>query len=322
MLIFSTMRQPVDDDVGDQIRPWSDLPPELLSLIAMRLGVIELLGFRGVCKGWRSASSTASAEIESAIGNAPSFLVFSDKDGKGALYYRPSGKMYCTINIPELEEATCLASNQGWLLLFQRGSLFFFCPFSRARIDLPQFPDNELSNHVAAFSAPPTSPQCIISVANRCDNLKVELYVLRGGATVWTKHERNIHGNELGTISAALYSEEKSSFYFLDSNRKVMKFSVKEEKWTSYRIMRKGEDSTCDETLPFVHDVNYFSRSGLRTLMGLQDVSISICGTILSRSYTYCINNEKLEALNGNANSQLKGIWIQARFHQVLPNQG
>ncbi|KAL3517499.1 hypothetical protein ACH5RR_020088 [Cinchona calisaya] len=331
----------VENDIDDSTRPWSDLPFELLSLIANRLAIIEFLGFRGVCKGWRCASSSASADIESAVGIKPSFLVYSERDKKCSLYYweddknhkdslyykdgedKKEWKMY-SINIPELENATCLASNQGWLLLFEQGSMFFFCPFSRARIDLPQLPESEFSNPVAAFSAPPTSPECIISVANRLDNWKVEVYLLNRGDSIWTKHERRCQADDLGTITGALYCKEESSFYFLDSFTEVLRFSVEGKRFFPYRIVPPSKDPYCDY-LPFVYKVNYFSRcAGLRTFLGLQDdASISTCGTILpGKECDTCVKNEIVEAPNGHANSQLKGIWIQTRFLQVPPTQG
>lgn len=63
----------------DVTRPWADLPPELLSIIAEKLGLIELLSFRGVCKAWRISSSTASAETESANNLEPSFLAYGSQ---------------------------------------------------------------------------------------------------------------------------------------------------------------------------------------------------------------------------------------------------
>lgn len=148
----------------DQIVPWVDLPPGLLSPIANSLGIIDLLSVRGVCKDWRLAPSTASAEIEYVPTTEPWFILYGETEI--CTLYTPNVKKIYSINFPELKNSTCLASNQGWLLLFQEGSIFFFCPFSRARIDLPRFPHQEMSDHVAAFSCPPTSLECIVSVMN------------------------------------------------------------------------------------------------------------------------------------------------------------
>ncbi|KAI5335640.1 hypothetical protein L3X38_025773 [Prunus dulcis] len=98
--------------------PLSDLlPPELLSKIADGLSLIDLLSFRSVCKAWNSASATASAQNESSY--EPWFLLYEEQSDQCQLLICESGKKYTISNIPELKGATCLASNQGWLLLFK-----------------------------------------------------------------------------------------------------------------------------------------------------------------------------------------------------------
>lgn len=313
----------VDNGINDDsTRPWSDLPPELLSLIANRLGIIELLGFRGVCNGWRRASSSASAEIESEVGKDPSFLAYSDNDKKSFLYYRPNGKLY-SMNIPEFEKSTCIASYQGWLILFDGDrSMYLFCPFSRARIELPQLPDDsKLYKPVAALSAPPTSPECVITVVNQFHHASLEVYLLNPGADVWIKHEMKSH-KDVGDIVGSLYCQEESSFYLIGSKSYVVRFSVTEKKFYPYHIVHQRESPNCDY-LPFGYDVDYFIRSGMRKCIGLpDDASISTWGTLKpGKSCDYYIHNETVKALKGQANSQLKGIWIQARFFRVPPTQ-
>ena len=55
-------------------KQWCDLPYQLLSRIADGLGLIDLLSFRAVCNDWRSASSEASAKVES-MQRDPWFLI-------------------------------------------------------------------------------------------------------------------------------------------------------------------------------------------------------------------------------------------------------
>ena len=104
---------------------WCDLPYQLLSLIADGLGLIDLLSLRAVCKDWRSASSEASAKVESMCPH-PWLLMYGE--GSHCSLLTHEHKLY-TLNIPELVGATCL---WGWLLPFKQGSMFFFCPFSGA----------------------------------------------------------------------------------------------------------------------------------------------------------------------------------------------
>ncbi|KAE8726573.1 NAD(P)-binding Rossmann-fold superfamily protein, putative isoform 1 [Hibiscus syriacus] len=139
-------------------RDWTDLP--LLSSIADRLGLIELLRFRAVSKDWYAASWFASAEIEALPDRKPWFF-----------------------------GAECLASSDGWVLLFREGSMFFFCPMSRAMIDIPvTFPHTVIPKNIAILSAPPTSKDCIVGVISRPGTM-IELHAIRRGASCWTKHE-------------------------------------------------------------------------------------------------------------------------------------
>ncbi|CAI9108003.1 OLC1v1007508C1 [Oldenlandia corymbosa var. corymbosa] len=326
-----------DGDIDPTARSWSDLPQELLELIANRLGVIQLFAFRGVCKSWRSASAVASAVHESVVKKRPSFLVYGDQGTKCSLYYMTeeagddeSGRKVYHMDIPEFENATCLASNQGWLLLHQSsgsgsgsGSLFFFSPLSRARIDLPRLPEAELSCHFGAFSGPPTSPECIAAVAKKCENDRVKLYLLRRGEKAWTEHE--LVDQVLGSIKAGLYLEEKSSFYFMDDNSKLLKFSVKQESWTPYRILPPGSGKGID-VMPFNYDDEVFNLYNMKAWMGLQgddDLSISICGTLIpGQSSPVFACNENMEAPDGSEKPKLKGIWIEARVEIIANDQG
>ncbi|KAM7262261.1 hypothetical protein ACFE04_021338 [Oxalis oulophora] len=133
-------------------RQWSDLPRELLECVANFLVLSDLLSFRGVCKDWKLASSKAMTQV--AASDKPCLLAI-DHNNSECIILRDSKRKYNT-TIPELCGAKCIASNSGWLLLLKEDSIFFFCPFSRAQIQLPNFPCQEDSNLVAAISSPPT----------------------------------------------------------------------------------------------------------------------------------------------------------------------
>ncbi|KAK9146834.1 hypothetical protein Sjap_006737 [Stephania japonica] len=80
------------------------------------------------------------------------------------------------INFPFIQ---CLASNHGWLLMLSREdtTLFFYNPFTQAKVDLPY---RRSLFEAAAFTAPPTSPDCVIyGVA--CYEGCVNIGVLRMG---------------------------------------------------------------------------------------------------------------------------------------------
>ncbi|PSS06430.1 F-box/kelch-repeat protein [Actinidia chinensis var. chinensis] len=309
----------------EETRPWSDLPHELLSPIADRLCLIELLCFRGACKDWRTASSTSSAQIESSPNHNPWFILYGGEENSQFLFYNPSTAKCHRINFPELEGSTCLASKHGWLLFFCEGSMFFFCPFTRAKIDLPKFPHVELSDHVATLSSPPTSEDCIVCVINRKDIYQMELNVLHRGAEMWTKIDHDCPWGSLETVTSAAYFE--GIFYFLDAQKKLLTYAINKKKWAKYLILDREKPSNSGNYLPFTYKVNYFMKADLKNCLALEDdVSVSTCGTTITladgdEEYDLVIHNERVEASKVPTTRHLKGIWIQPRFLQIAPNQ-
>uniref|UniRef100_A0A7N2N692 F-box protein n=1 Tax=Quercus lobata TaxID=97700 RepID=A0A7N2N692_QUELO len=246
---------------------WSGLPADLLSLIVDRLGLIELLSFHGVCKAWRAAASTALSKIEASANLKPWFLIYGENSQ--CHLYNESGRRYTT-SIPELDGATCIASHQGWILVFQGGTMFFYCPFSHAKIDIPTFPLSVLSNHAAAFSSPPTTRECIVAVMHRDIMSGFSLYVLQRGANAWAKCEL-------------------IQFY--------------------NHTLLKNENSTTIKHLPYVRSKSHFVRRNMKKRLGLgEDVSISICGTVVQNDSTdIIICNEEVESAEEFESCYLKG---------------
>ncbi|RXH84288.1 hypothetical protein DVH24_027187 [Malus domestica] len=260
---------------------WSDLPPELVSDIADRLGTDELQSFRTVCKAWNSASYTAVAKVEPAPDIKPWFLLYGitdnelnkDSDLQSQLLVKKSGEKY-PICLPQLDgTTTCLASNQGWLLLFQPGgSMFFFRPFVPMKIDLPKFPASELSDHVAAFSSPPTSQDCMVCVMSRKSDGEFELNVLHRGANEWTQHK---YDRPIDTIKCAAY--RNGEFYFLDSKSGYITFA-KDLSWNrDYLVEVSNEVTECRPSPDYFYtEDSYFQTKDMKKKLGLaDDVSIS-----------------------------------------------
>ncbi|KAJ7972877.1 F-box protein family [Quillaja saponaria] len=296
-------------------RQWSDLPSELLSRIADTLGLIELLAFRGVSKDWNSASLTASGNTESSR-REPWFLIYGENSQ--CVLFSNLGTKY-TINIPEMEGATCLASNQGWLLVFNKGSMFFFCPFSRAKIDLPMFPYAELCNHVAVFSSPPTSQDCIVTVISRSNELFLELNMIHRGDNAWTKHTFQCLKNDLDAIRGGVYCA--GEFNFLDCKSGLVTFSAKGQNWTKYYIVTPSTARDPSEELGFRYHKRYFETEDMERKLKLENCSISTCGTLIEKanSLDMFILNES--SCFGSENCSIKGVWLQPRFFQISSNQ-
>ncbi|KAL6271752.1 hypothetical protein ACE6H2_028663 [Prunus campanulata] len=290
--------------IGDQMQmqikqwpPWSDLPSDLASNIAERLGPIELLSFWSVCKAWNSASSTASAKIESTPDFEPWFLLYAEDSDHICQLVTESGKKF-SVRLPQLEGTTCLASNQRWLLLIillntisnftncvGTSSMFFFRPFSKTKIDLPGCPFLELSDHVAAFSRAPTSRDCTVCVINRVNDYELKLHLLR-----------------IGTINCAVYHTQKQEFYVFDRRDRVLIIVSTIHNPLSWRFSRWSSEY-------------YFKNTDMKKKLGLPDdvdVSFSTCGTQRN------ISGDRVEE---SKSRQLKGVWIYPKFCQVPPKE-
>lgn len=175
----------ITNQCSDVPRQWSNLPRDILSHVADRLGLIDFLKFRPVCKDFLSASSIGTTQTQC----LPWFLVYGQSSRCCLVSYGDNCTKTYTLNLPQLEGATCLASTQGWLLVFREGSMFFYCPFSNVKIDLPNFPYAELKGnyYTAAFSAPPWSKDYVIAVITRTDENYLELNAVKYGDN-WVTH--------------------------------------------------------------------------------------------------------------------------------------
>ncbi|XP_012092495.1 F-box/kelch-repeat protein At1g57790 [Jatropha curcas] len=312
-------------NVDNTTRQWSDLPHELLAKIASLLGIIDLLSFRGVCKDWKSASNTASAEIES-ISRQPGFLLYGETHP--CVLLTESGKRY-KINIPELNDnsrtTTCIASQGGWLLILtqENSAVYFFCPFSRSRIDLPNLPpDLNLSNYGASFTSPPTSKDCVVSfICQEKDSLDFELYILSRGDKGWKNYKlENRKGKLFKNIKFAGFFEEE--FNFFDDNDNLVTFSVKDSQWRKYNIVPHRVPA--GNVLRFMLITNHFEKKDMKQRLGLEgeDVSISVCGTaVYLPEKDFAMFSETITGSPDSQSKCLKGVWIYPRFFSIPMDQ-
>lgn len=298
-------------------RDWTDLP--LLPSIADRLGLIDLLRFRAVCKDWNSASFAATAEIEAIPDQDPWCLIYGGNSSECSLITKSDGKH--TIYIPEMNGATCLASSQGWLLLFREGSMFFFCPLSRAKIDLPgPFPHTAINDHVAVFSAPPTSKDCVVAVVSRTKTETLELHMIDRGATAWIQHKLA----SIVPIKIQYAAYHNGVFYFFDNKSDWMVHMSIEKRELHLGKIRYTR-SEKEKTIP----LRFSSKSEkekMKKRLGLEDgVQVSICGTIVSceTAADKMVPYENTRVGDDEAEERriFKAAWFQPRFHRVSQNQ-
>lgn len=323
---------------------WSNVPQELLSRVADLLDLADLVRFRAVCKDFLSAASTrtATAEVGSEL---PWFLVYGESRCSMLSCYKTHTNNF---SIKELEEATVLASIEGWLLVFKQGSMFFLCPFSRARIGLPNFPHSKLTNHVAAVSCPPSSRDCIVAIINHCDNDCTELHVISRLSWCWTTNKIHCRWLWIDTIKTATYV--RGNFYFLGDKEDggLVQCIVYRPYWNSVENGRlrvvdpylTPEDRQLQESkapfgilkglierespyCPIV--VTEFVRSlGVKELLCFNDdVSMSTCGTLFNRMLIFSENIEatpNIQGVKGVWSHRVRGVWVHPRFHQISAN--
>ncbi|KAM7265297.1 hypothetical protein ACFE04_002980 [Oxalis oulophora] len=297
----SEMQRMKNSFINIEARPWSDLPRELLECIANFLVPSDLLSFRGVCKDWNLASLKALTQVA------------SDKPCLLAIYNSSEcsySKRKYNIFISELCGAKCIGSNSGWLLLYKENSMFFFCPFARAKIQLPNFPCQEDSNLVAAISSPPTCKHCVVSVISESPGIGkfFNIHMLPRGDKSWNMYKHD--GSSVGTIVGAAYRDCDKSFYFFGLAEGVVRFSLR-SKSTRTCFWRNVENT---QYFNFRKNPSIFNDI---IKVGLDNISISSTNDRKANTINVFFN----ENINMDANRKLKGVWIHPRFFELSPKE-
>ncbi|KAL8262065.1 hypothetical protein R6Q59_026114 [Mikania micrantha] len=307
-----------NSDPGSR-RPWTDLPLDILASIAIRLSLLELLSFRGTCKDFRSASSPATAKIQSS--KQPWLLLQKTNDSKCILYDNQDSKTY-NLKIPDLDGAICLASYQGWLLLFKNKSIYFFSPFPGYKITLPEFPHMQIEKHVGAFSHPPTSPDCMITIINPIGS-SFEINMLSIGGDTWTRYTRSEYFDVKPMVSAATFDHTTNTFYYMHGTDSVLTFSATDKKWQPYNIVSGEPKKKYSKYLPYVYRENVFLNAigdeKVKQLLDVEDDEyVDVCGLTHEpeNSLPIVYKNETLNFSNTKTRMR-KAVWIEPRFYEV-----
>ncbi|KAI8558058.1 hypothetical protein RHMOL_Rhmol04G0059000 [Rhododendron molle] len=181
-------------NLDSEIRPWSDLPPEILaSEVIPRLSSFDQIHFRSVCKNWGRLLPPPPIPIheDDNVEKLPWLLNYHWNDDAFLLdepmvlvckLFDPSHhKLPYSVDqvigqdnrgryVPKIR-----ASNHDWLLFLRQKppalesvtSYFLFSPFTKQIISLPDLNhgiQGDCRVHVAAFSSDPYSPDCVFFV--------------------------------------------------------------------------------------------------------------------------------------------------------------
>ncbi|OVA08899.1 Sec1-like protein [Macleaya cordata] len=175
----------------EEARPWGFLNEDIVELIASYLHPVDYIYFRAVCKAYRS--------IIPAVNWRPSFtgiikttylspwLVFStNNDTIYNFVYPMHNYQKCLMNLSELlVGATIRFSKGGWLLMSKgRKTLFFYNPFTRETIQLPDLPETYPFTGMS-FSSLPTSSDCVVFGIAPGDTYEVSIFFIARGNDYW-----------------------------------------------------------------------------------------------------------------------------------------
>ncbi|KAH7867208.1 hypothetical protein Vadar_030447 [Vaccinium darrowii] len=172
--------------MDELIRDWSTLPTDLLRLICSHLLPDDFHRFHCVCKTWKLIPPLpVPCPSQCPIPQSQWLMFYHGFNRKELNFFHPLYKDTYRMDIPELSGAFLRYSKDGWLLM-SRGnrSVFFFNPFSKEKIDLPDLPHHYYFTSIS-FSSAPTSLDCMVFAINACFD---DLYfsVISRGQEQWT----------------------------------------------------------------------------------------------------------------------------------------
>ncbi|XP_077230568.1 F-box/kelch-repeat protein At1g57790-like [Tasmannia lanceolata] len=161
-----------------------DLPVDLLELIVLRLFRVDLLRLSPLCRIWREIALPVRP-----IDNTPLLMSICARR-KLCSFFDPIRKIFHNIHdFPNLKASTVHYSKDGWLLMSQSkkeySTYFFFNPFTKSRIQLPDMFEDK-GFHGVAFSSSLTSSDCKIVALEGSGSTTVTIRTCCRGDESWT----------------------------------------------------------------------------------------------------------------------------------------
>ncbi|KAJ3677106.1 hypothetical protein LUZ60_002830 [Juncus effusus] len=223
-----TVRVPHNED--GMSGPWSNLPLDLVEKISKRLSSLnDIAGLPAVCKAWRRVSES------NPIRHADVWLMYDVSQDGGCHFFNPlDGRKY-TAQMNELvshDQVIFLFSKGGWIAVsFGSGLFGLLRPFPRQLILLPpsEFPYIRM-----AFSAPPTSHDCVVlGIMGSEDGYTLTFGMCRlhrGEASrVWWHKEYDVHPPfHLASCNPVFFRDK---FFFLGQRGNLGMFDPSIRSW-------------------------------------------------------------------------------------------
>ncbi|PWA99297.1 hypothetical protein CTI12_AA009940 [Artemisia annua] len=179
-----------------------NLPTHVLEMMLMEFCVgVEYLKFRSTCKRchlaaplipWNNGKASARLREYSLLSpwlivfdKHKGIITFTDPVSDDKYYIKTPQELICDLEIKD--------SRYGWLLILKSGgSLVFYNPFTSDIRKLPQLHDSD----IFSFSAPPTSPGCmVVGITIDIYHYHVCIHFV-GGEPSWRKILLDIYGDD------------------------------------------------------------------------------------------------------------------------------
>ncbi|XP_026450469.1 F-box/kelch-repeat protein At1g57790-like isoform X2 [Papaver somniferum] len=176
------------------VMPWDRLSNDIVWFISSYLSPLDCLHFRAVCRNYQSVLPIVNwrkfCYTRSLRTTVPSPWMVFPKDNESVYsFINPmhNDENYLT-SIPEVLKGSRIHYSKGGWLLMSKGeyTVFFYNPFTKAVIKLPDLPDDGTYRFRGiSFSSLPTSSDCIVFVvSNYTDSLCITF--IKRGDKMWT----------------------------------------------------------------------------------------------------------------------------------------
>ncbi|GFP99020.1 F-box/kelch-repeat protein at1g57790 [Phtheirospermum japonicum] len=204
-----------------------DVPVEVLESILSLLNLRDNIRSSAVCRRWLAAAVSVRRP------NRPPLLMYFPKHSDLHEFYDPSDRRTHRLVLPELRGCRILYAKDRWLLLARPSTLnvFFFCPYTRETIALPEL---RILYQKVAFSSAPTSPDCVVfAVAYDMFDSIISIRTCRPGATHWNSWAYN-HPRQFirSTWHQVVFSSAR--IYCLHISGQVGVFNRENDTWKVY----------------------------------------------------------------------------------------
>lgn len=206
-----------------------NIPIHILSTIMEFCIGREYVRFRATCKHFYLATPSVPWSNERTLKrlqmyplDPPWLVVLDNRRGIITLIHPISDDRYYIRKPQELKgdyQISC--SRYGWLLMYQiPGPIVFFNPFTSNIRELPEAPASLKS---LCFSAPPTSPKCMVVGFTTSIQCHVFIHCVSQEST-WRKFHINFGGDDPGPYSFSLATFSGQDVYALCNNIEIVAF--------------------------------------------------------------------------------------------------